>query len=225
MDAYRKFFASIFSDTDQRRKILKQWHARYPADKKRHTRLASVFEEFLGILLYDPVKFKLRQNHFCFFDSGSDALSVWFIWLTDEQREFIINTVFAQRKTIFTICKETESEAQFNFDGFIYNVEPRNETFETICDPIWRRELARDFAWLIVGQKDQFLVLELIVAIQGLRLNRKPAKRDVFLVNLEAGLQGRCNVREVLCWGMGPFDLHSEDVYQRKKYNNKNAPK
>jgi len=217
MDIYRTFFYSIFSDPSQRRKILKQWHSRYPTNKKRHPRLASVFEEFLQSILYEPVKFKMRQTHFCFFGSGSDALSVWFSWLTDEQQEFIISTVYANRTKLFTIRKETENETQFTFDGFIYDVLPRNESYETICDPIWRRELARDFAWLVVAQKEPFLVKELIVAIQGLRLHHASAKKDIFLGNLEAGLQGKCNVREVLCWGTGPFDLHSEEIFLRRQ--------
>ncbi len=211
MDAFRNFFFRLFAeDESQRRFILKQWHSPYPVSKKKHPRLADVFEEFVVNLLYKRPQFKLRQDHFCFFGEGSDALAVRFDWLGPWARHFIIYTAFAQRETLFKSRREFENN-QFAFDGFIHDGAG-------ICELVWQRQLVRDFAWLTLAKREPYIVLELISALQSIMLTHERGRRDMFVASLHYCLQGRGNVKEVVCWGLDWNDLHPEDVQQRILY-------
>ncbi len=220
---FRSFFFQIFNqDTSLRRKILMQYHNPYPVCKKRHLRLADVFQEFIVDLLYEPVEFKLRTDHFCFFARGKPSLGVHYKWLKEKERSFIVYKAFANRKTLFKSMKQFENN-QFAFEGFVHDPKPHDNkhAYEQLCDPMWQRELVRDFAWLVFAKRtESFVVLELIAALQEIMISHPVGKRDVFLCNLHNGLQGTCNVREVLCWNLEPYDIHSEEDYQKRQGKN-----
>lgn len=215
---FRSFFFRVFcQDAAQRRKILMHYHNPYPVCKKRHTRLADVFQEFIVDILYEPIEFKLRADHFCFFARGKQSLGVYYKWLKDKERAFIVHKVFANRKTLFKTIKHFENN-QFAFDGFIHDTTKGKHAYEQLCDPMWQRELVRDFAWLVFAKRNEpFIVLELIAALQEIMITHPVGKRDVFLCNLHNGLQGTCNIKEVLCWNLEPYDIHTEEDYQKTK--------
>lgn len=222
---FRDFFYQIFaSDVVRRRAILKQWHNPYPTCKKKHARLADVYEEFICHLMYEPVRFKLRLDHFCLYGNGCDALSVRTQWLQPKERSFVVYSVFAERERLFKTRKEFENN-QFHFEDFAHD-PPGMVTgaagFTAICDPMWQRQLMRDFVWLVLAKDSSgFMVLELIMAMQNLMYTHRMARGDVFLASLHNGLQGMSNVKEVLCWGNDENDLHSEEWYSKSKERDK----
>lgn len=221
---YRAFFFTLFSEDEKRRRtFLKEWHKTYPVDRKKHRRLAHVFSEFIAKMLYEPVRFKLRHDHFCFFGNGCRQLAVRFAWLTPDEMEFIVNDVFALRVALFKTRNLVETNMHFSFEDFLH--DPKSapltqlESHSAICSFVWQREIVRDFVWMVLAQRNSFMALELIVACQTLMLENKYAKKDVFLATIHEGLQGSIKVSEILCWNLSPpTDLHPEDAYQRKQY-------
>jgi hypothetical protein len=214
---FRNFFYRIFAqDANQRRLILKHWHATYPVCRKRHTRLADIFQEFVVDILYEPIQFKLRVNHFCLFAAGKPSLAIQFDWLKEKDRKFIVYNIFAERKQLFKTVKQFENN-QFALDDFIHDPTPNVHPYERVVDPIWQREIVRDFVWLVFSRKESYMVLEMIAALQEIMTSHSVGKRDVFVCALHSGLQGRTNIREVLCWNNSTADVHSEEDYQKRQ--------
>lgn len=211
----RAFFHTLLSHKPtQRRDILKLWHSPYPVEPKRHTRLANVFQDFMVDILYEPVEFRLRQDHFCLFARGKQGLGIQLRWLKKKQRDFLVYGIFAHRHELFKSVKCFENN-QFDLSGFVHDPD-REHPYERICDPMWQRELARDFVWMVLSKKEGYMTLELIAAVQEMMLTHVAGRKDIFLASLHAGLQGQCNVREVLCWGNEVYDVHSEEDWQKR---------
>lgn len=234
---FRIFFFEIFNDDlPLRRKILKQWHSPYSLNvvplcgTKQHTRLSHVFEEFISLILYAPIVFKARADHFCLFGGGTEKLAVRHEWLNENALTFLCNRAspVALRQKVFKQRHLYENN-QYSLEEFVYNPTSAPLTplisYNAICDLIWQREIIRDFAWMCLAQKHGFIVKELIVAMQMLMLENKDGKKDIFLATLHAGVQGTVNIYEVPCWGLSKYDLHPEDAYQREKYKESNAIK
>jgi hypothetical protein len=218
METYRAFFFGLFNKSEERRReILQHWHRNYPVNKKAHGRLAHVFEEFIAGILYEPIAFKLYHDQFCFFAKGSPALAVRFEWLTDEERKFIIYTVFAERRTTFRSCNVYDN-LHLRLDEFIYNPKDlsRAESHTAICSIIWQRELVRDFVWLIKSQRNAHYMHELNAALMSLMHQSQWGRKDVFLATLYYNMQGNGCLEQVPCWGLSATDLHPEDAYQRQ---------
>lgn len=215
---FRGFFHRLLShEPTQRRVFLKLWHSPYPIVPKRHARLADVFVEFIGDILYEAVEFKLRQDHFCLFGRGKQGLGFQLRWLKKKQRDFLVYSVFAHRHALFKSIKRFENN-QFDLSGFVHDPQQQQKEhpYERICDPMWQRELVRDFVWLVISKREGHMTLELIAALQEMMLSHPMGRKDIFLASLHAGLQGHCNVREVLCWGNETYDVHSEEDWQKR---------
>jgi len=203
---FRALFYSLFAKTpSRRRRIVKYWHSTYPTlGPKTHPRLADVFQEFITDILFEPMTFKLKDNQFCLFARGKESLAIQMSWLELEEREFIYD-LHSNRKTLFRNIKQTANN-QFEMSGIVLP--------EDAMEHVWKREIVRDFIWMVHGMAIRtnsgggWMIAEMIAAVQGVMLT---CKADVFLVEIHAGLQGRCNIREVPCWGLQEWDLHPEE--------------
>lgn len=164
---------------------------------KQHTRLADVFEQFIHTVLYEPVAFHLYVDRFHVF---GHSLPIRYEWLPQAERNFLIN-MFACRMTLFRSRKEYENN-QFDCSEFTFDGE------KEMVSHIWRRQIVRDFVWMVAAAKNlNYAVSELIASIQGVLL-RKPA--NVFLSALHDGLQGRVMLSEALAWNNADKDDHPE---------------
>ncbi len=207
---FRTFFYGVFvADPRRRRDMVKHWLTAPPSGggATKWTRLAHIFEHMLKTLLaYTPVRFVMRRSYMCLLDT----LRVPYVWLSDHERDFLVRSVFARRTRLFRSCKMYDG-GEFVLDGFIH------DTSGTIFDPVWGRELARDFALFVLAARQPHMVHELIVAMQSLMVDHLRGRRDVFLRALHDGVQGTTRIDEVPCWGLEAHDLHPEERENNKK--------
>lgn len=215
-DRLRTLMYDLFADDPRRRiSLVKLWHSPWiNASKKLHSRLANVFEEFVTLLLYDPLSFRLRTDRFCLLGNGCDALAIRYDWLHRKAERAVIIDAFAERKTLFRTVKEFGQ--QFACDDY----QGVGSTVGWI-NPVWRREMVRDFAWMCLAKGDSYIVVELIAALQGCMLEHVQGRKDVFLSALHHGMQNMSNVKEVLCFGLTSWDRHPEDIEQERERNKK----
>lgn len=193
------FFHSVFAVPEQRRLLLTQWHTRRA--KMECATLAEEFHGFLHAVLYAPMRFYLHADHFCLF---GPLLPVRYAWLKEPSQRDFIQKVHAHRNELFSVRKEVENK-QFECCGLTLMLDAE------LVDFTVRRQLARDFVWMCMrSENDPNIHLNLIVAIQKLLTHNAQGKCDVFLAALHQALQGRCDVREVVCWGNSAYDLHPE---------------
>jgi hypothetical protein len=213
--AFRAFFFGIYAaEPARRRSIVKQWNFSKVAAKKQ--RVADVLAHVISSILYEPVAFKMRADHFCLLGNGEDMFSVRYALLDQQERNFIVGA-FARRTELFSTVKMFPNNL-FSCDKFKYDSSgPGGAGYTSVFDPIWKREIVRDFVWILLdGGAAAAVGTELIAAMQSLLLEHKHGRQDVFLSALHSGVQGTTNVRLVPCWGLDARDRHSEDVYQQK---------
>jgi hypothetical protein len=198
----QEFLHNIFVDPFKRRDLLFNWHG--IRKKASHERLAHTFAEFLSCILYTPMKFHIQFNSFHFF---GPQYPIQYDWLTNEEQKTVI-TMVKHRQELFLTIKEYQNN-QCDYYDMVYP----EQDFITL---VHRRQLARDFVWLVFQKKRAYLQLELIAALQSLLLKHKS---DIFVATLEQALQGRAMITEVPCWDIVEWDRHEEDngVSKRKK--------
>lgn len=178
----------------RRKQIIKLWHSPFTGfDAKKHTRPSEIFAEFIQTVLYKPVVLKLHKLHLCCFDRGSQVYQVPYNVLDKDELDFL-DSLLAQNK----------SKRYMNGD---FTCEITNGV---IVKQSWRREVVREFAWLLVAKQSMYLLSELICAVQWLLLNVKQG--DLFLGALHYGLQRPSVVKEVPCWHLDWYDYHEEDI-------------
>jgi hypothetical protein len=209
---FRAFFFGIYAaNPARRRSLVKHWDF----SKVKKQRVASVLEHVISCILYEPVAFKMRSDHFCLLGNGDDMFSVRYAppVLDQQERNFVVDA-FAKRKELFSTVKMVQNN-MFSCDKFKY--DNYGAGYTSVFDPIWKREIVRDFVWILLdGAAAASCGTELIAAMQSLLLEHKHGRQDVFLSALHSGVQGTTNVRLVPCWGLDARDRHSEDVYQQK---------
>jgi hypothetical protein len=213
---FRAFFFGIYAaDPYRRRSLVKQWNFAKVAAKKQ--RVADALAHVISCVLYEPVAFKMRADHFCLLGNGDEMFSVRYAppTLERQERDFIVGA-FARRKELFSTVKMCPNNL-FSCDKFKYDPPvPIGDGYTSVFDPIWKREIVRDFVWILLNGTGGAVVVELISALQFLLLEHKQGRQDVFLSALHNGVQGVTNVRLVPCWGLDARDRHSEDVHQQK---------
>lgn len=188
------FLYRILADPSQRRKILIRWHS--VAGKEKTPRLADAFESFIHTILYEPLSFHLFADRLHVF---GPSLPIRFEWLSAVDRSFLVN-LFACRVNLFKSRKEYENN-QFDYSNFTFDGE------REMVSIIWRRQIVRDFVWMVAATNVNYMVAELIVSIQGVLLNNPS---NIFLSALHQGLQGRVRLSEVLAWNNIELDDHPE---------------
>ncbi len=192
------FFHRNFFMLPQRRSILFKWqHMRKSANAPR---LANAFEAFVHMLMYQSVSIHFMSDQLLVF---GEQYPIMFDWLSDDDLAFMAR-VFEHRHTIFKIARE-HSDRQYDYFGL------RIENEDLLLPCITRKQLVRDFVWLVADTWEPFYVTELVVALQWILIARPT---DVFLSHLAEGLQGRCNLKEVPCWGLTLWDTHPEESYK-----------
>lgn len=195
------FFYRIFGDPLKRREILIHWHSLETLHKK-YTRLADFFEEFIYTILYEPISFHMYADRFQVF---GDKLPIRYEWLSQEDQTTLIS-MFANRKALFVVCKEFENN-QFDCNTFTFEGEKQ------LINHIWRRQIVRDFVWIVATKNISHVVLELIVALQQVLLSKKS---DVFVSAIHDAIQGRMRLTDVIAWDHSEFDVHPEILFYSK---------
>ena len=179
------FLKRILQKPQQRRYLLQQWHS---VKKKEAERLADIFEQFINIILFHPIRFHLLADRFYLFQ-GTE-LPISYEWVSEEDQRFLIKVM--QNRTKLYKKRNEYMNHQFDYSEFVYE----NDS----CLPmVWRQQIVRDFVWMVAKKNDRFFTSELISAVQWIRILRKD--KDLFLKNIHSGLQKLCHLEEVLCLG------------------------
>jgi hypothetical protein len=184
-EEWQAFFARNFSQRDQRRNLLLKWHSlKWSGTEER---VAREFERFIRTLLYEAPEFHLRSDSFLLF---GDRYPIRLEWLSPQDRQFCLH-LFRLRDKAFAQCKEY---ANGQIDYTTPLVAEAN-----VFAQLWREQITRDFVHVVYGLRHDALVLELIAALQWLLLDAPRQSEHRFLRALLAGLQGRCDIAEVMC--------------------------
>lgn len=194
------FMYRIFGDPTTRRQILCRWQSVKTVPGKR---LATYFEQFITTLLYEPVSFHMFADRFHVL---GETLPIRYEWVSNLDRDTLVN-MFAHRQTLFRIRKEYENN-QFDFNTFTFEGEKQ------LINLIWRRQLVRDFAWMVASKNIPCVVLEFIGALQSITLSRSG---DVFVSALHDAMQGSSALDEVLAWDHSQSDIHPEILFYSAK--------
>ena len=220
----RDFFYSLYGDAnpDRRRSFIKQWQK--PKKKSASDTLCDTLAETISGVLYGPVAFKMRAESLCLLGAGDDAFSIRYTAakFNRVEQDFIVR-VFSNRNVLFSTVKSFENNA-FLCERFVHD-PPVTTTasgsgglgwYTMAFDPLWKRELVREFVWILLLHKKQSAVVpDLIAAMQRLMTTHPSGRQDVFLSALHCGVQGTTNLSLVPCWGLDDRDAHSEDTHQR----------
>lgn len=143
------------------------------------------FKRFIDLIIYEPIRIHLLNDGFRIFDASE--LTIRYNWLLSSEID-VINDLYMNRLDYFKTRNFYVNDT-FHFYG----------TSPLIQLPIEnRRELVRDFVGLFFSlQKDvDFANYVLLYVCQQLLLRKNC---DMFIVNLHHALQGRCELKNVLC--------------------------
>lgn len=211
---FRKLLGQIFGSesASRRRQLVSNWHAPYDRYEK-HARLLDVFQEFITMLLYEKPVLRLRNDRLCFYGKEM-RLSVFFSWLTEEERVQIHSNVIANKHLYFK--EHTEFlHGQFYLETFLYDGD------ENLHDFTWGRALVREFCIVVHAQQNDFIRYELMGALQMLSRFHQQGRSDAFLVRVLNGLMLPHQLPSVLCWQCGKCDTHHpEEIRQNMLFAN-----
>lgn len=177
-DLLESFIFDILGKRNRRLLILTRWLT-------KEINLQKLFE----CILYQPVKLQITNDRVRILDC--DFLDIEHGWLTQEERK-MLETLFVHRYTLFGDVQFFKTEGTFMLRQCKINT-----------NKLWpieqRREILRDFVWLLISKKDiQIYPESLLLGIcQKLIATRK--KPDRFIEEMHNALQGRGNINEVLC--------------------------
>lgn len=231
MTDFRTFFFSLFAESRaKRRKFIKNWYNQYPVNKKQHTCVADVYYEFITLVLYEPIHFRVHTDHFLLLGDASKSLGVRYEWLDANERRFLEDKVFKEREALFKTCV-VGVNCHMHLDGFKYDPVSKilspvkhsvdlSESHTGIFSFVWQREIVRDFVWFVLNnaKKERHLYNQLILALRRINDEHMYGKRDMFIASLLQGIYGQIDVHRVPCWGFTPADIHPENAYQREKF-------
>jgi len=204
---FKRFLYTCFSLPETRALILKNWHARHPKEEKERT--SDYFSDFIRDVLYAPLQFHLYRNYFTIVGHKWPIYKRWFISGQNVFEQMHLHSV-----ELFDDCKEYENK-QYDFS------KPKDGCDREVFTREVRRQLVRDFVWMVWEKKDADMWQEMIAAIQSVQRDEshKCALGDRFLSSLEAACQSphRVRIMEVQCWNNSGDDLHTEVVRQQGK--------
>jgi hypothetical protein len=187
------FLQNCLVEKNNRRSILMHWHTSKP---KTLAPFSEYFAEFIMALLYGKCNFILNKTSFTVF---GERWPVYKRWL-------VVPSQFWQRfETHSELLFKTRKEC-VNGD-YVYSLPCVN--IESVITRECRRQLVRDFFWMVKNKKDEALWLELLAAVQIVQ-NKRNGCKDVWLSTLHQASQGKCDIDEVLCWDITKGDLHSQ---------------
>lgn len=190
------FLLKCFLEKQNRRQILKHWHALTPKTVVIRDHLA----DFINVLLYRPATLVVYKTHMQVF-VGENTWSIYRKWLvTTTTTNHIWQIMETYAKEIFQHCKYCQN------DEYVFSLP--NFSMEDIFTRECRRQLVRDFCWMIREKNNHSLWIHFIISVQTV-LNTPPGSKDVWLNTLHHACQGQCNLDEVPCWDLTPLDVHS----------------
>lgn len=193
----RNFFYGLLAASPERRQfILWHWLSNWPK--------GSSWEDFVRVLLYQKADFIVESERILIL---GPRLPIRMDWLTHDERQFLVWTVFAQRHTLFQHVKVLPNH-MVQLQGY--------KGSQDYFDDVWRRQLMRDVAvWLAYDEAVQPALFHFMECIHALAL----ARGDVWLFQLHAALSGHGSVEYLPCWGHGPFDdvVPSKVRHQRQQ--------
>jgi hypothetical protein len=172
------FIFDIVGKRNRRLLILTRW-------LKKQIDIQKLFE----IILYGPVKLEITHDRCQLLDCT--FLDIEYSWLTKQERDMVIH-FFVNRYTFFSDVQFYKTEGTFRLRHCKYD-----------CTKVWpieqRRELLRDFIWLLMSKKELTIEPEsLLVAVGQKMMTEK--RCDRFIKEMHNALQGRANVKEILCY-------------------------
>lgn len=181
----KNFLYSLFGKRKRRILILARWHAqpKPPIETPQNT-LESITQAFITCLLKEPIVLSLYKTHIKVFNV--QGMHIPHEWLFPHEMQYI-NDLYARRFEVNFKSRDTFVNGTFALTGLR----------EAELSIQHRRELVRDFIWMVSSRKaDEHLwKYTLLVVFQQLLLR----DRDPLIVGLHAALQGRANLREILC--------------------------
>lgn len=187
------FLLKCFLEKQNRRQIIKHWHTLTPKNLVIRDHLA----DFINVLLYKPSTLIVYKTHMQIF-LGESTWSIYRKWVTPVNSIWLLMEKYAEE--IFDHCKYCQN------DEYVFS-SPKF-SMETIFTRECRRQLVRDFCWMVREKKNSSLWLHLIISIQTV-LSTPQGSKDVWLNTLHHACQGKCNLDEVPCWDLTPMDVHS----------------
>lgn len=152
---FKHFLYSCFVVPETRAVILKNWHARYPKEEKE--RVSEYFADFIRDVLYEPLQFHLYRDYFTIFGHRWPVNKRWFV-----QGQSIFEQMHLNSADLFAERKEYENK-QYDFS------KPKDACHYDVMTKEVRRQLLRDFVWMVWEQKHPSLWEEMIAAIQDVR--------------------------------------------------------
>lgn len=170
------FLFKLLGKRKRRIYILAKWHSSKCIEGER---LEDVMKNFMHCILYNPIEITLYPEYLRIF--AIPGLHIYYSWLRSDELEFI-KEIYLSRKDYFKNCNFFVDKA-FRFSGCTATFSIQH-----------RRELVRDFVNMYISIKKETFVL--LYVCQQMLLNPKV---DRFIVDLHHALQGRFNIKEILC--------------------------
>ena len=204
---FKRFLYTCFGLPEIRAIILQNWHARQPKEEK--DRVSEYFADFIRDVLYEPLAFHLYKDYFTIVGHKWPVYKRWFI-----SGQEVFDKMYLESVNLFDERKEYENK-QYDFS------KPKDGCDKEVFTREVRRQLVRDFVWMVWEQKDAGMWQEMIAAIQSVQRDPryKTALSDRFLSSLESACQSphRIRIMEVQCWNNSQEDLHTEVIRQQGK--------
>lgn len=197
----QEFFERNLTDPSKRRRLICNWHSTAPHSK--YTRLADVFEDFIWSVLYEPPDIHFMMDRIIVFGQN---YPIWYEWLDRADRKLVQDTFLQNHESHF------DSKRRFGKQSTYFDYSSPQPPIQ--IENIWRRQLVRDFVWIVLHKKARFITMELITAVQAILVRIK--NRDIFLATMHCALQGRLPIFELVCWGLNQWDLHPEEERNKK---------
>lgn len=184
------FLHKCFKEPMNRRKILMHWHTLFPKallhSSNDTAALSDYFADFITTLLYQKTKFVFCQTHFTIFGEQWPIYRKWI--LPDE----IWTRLEDSSSEIFKTRTQSGNGTSYVYESPLVSID--DDVFTITC----RRQLIRDFCWLIRDSKNEKAWLNLILGIQTV-MSRRQGSKDVWLSSLHQACQGKCDLKEVPC--------------------------
>jgi len=172
------FLYSLLGKRKRRILILTRWHTTKCIEGDS---VQNVIYAFFNCLLYEPLALSLHNDYLKLFNVR--GLHIPYEWLLRNELEYI-KKLFVNRVEYFT-SKEFYVNGTFTL-----------KTLRGTLPIQYRRELVRDFIWMVMAQKDGIGDVIFLRVLQKMLLRDRP---DRFVVEMHEALQGRVNVKDVLC--------------------------
>lgn len=172
------FIFILLCKRERRKQILYQWHIKKPFNSQN---LIEIWTNFIDIILHDKIQILMTETSISFWNG---KLEIPYIWLTHEEKQYIINMYISKVK-IFKMREKYEA------NKFKYTQCTLTGTLYSIYKLQHRRELIRDFAIICKNYRWQLIKCCQCIII------KKEKKADRFIYELHNQLQLDGNIENI----------------------------